>query len=356
MPLATKNVFIDTEFYVKAELDFESKTFKSFEELCQKGELVHITSTVVEQEVKKKILESIKEGLKNLENFKKRAGFLRNDKELAGKIFPELTEEELKIKGHGDFQEFLDSSFAKIVDMSKVNPNEILDMFFKQIRPFGAKKPNEFRDAFSLLAIRSALERGEKIYVISADPDHRAFCQGNDQFISVDTLSGMLDICYKHIDARSEFVERFLQEKNEAIRQEIRSLLNDADGYNSSTWEDSELDHFEVIEIDDFEPQITHLDAESCLINFDVEVKFKLEVTGPDTANSFYDREDDVLHVFDTSTRTEEEEFNFSVEIELSFESDEGKFINEEFKLSIIDLHKGIEFGVEEYPYEDPRM
>ncbi|RMM57084.1 hypothetical protein ALP96_03884 [Pseudomonas savastanoi pv. glycinea] len=356
MPLVTTNVFIDTEFYVKAEMDFESQTFKSFEELCQKGELIHITNTVVEQEVKKKILESIKEGLKNLENFKKRAGFLRNDDELAGIIFPELTEEELKKKGYDDFQEFLESSNATILDMSKVNPNEILDMFFKQIRPFGAKKQTEFRDAFSLLSIRSALKRGEKIYVISADPDHRAFCQGNDQFISVDTLSAMLDICYKHIDARSEFVEKFLQDKNDAIRAEIRSLLNDADGYNSSTWEDAELDHFEVVEIEDFEPQITHLDAESCLINFDVTVKFKVEISGPDTANSYYDKEDDVLHIFDSSERVEEEEHNFEVEIALAFESDEGEFINEEFNLSIVGLHKGIEFAVEEYPYEDPRM
>ncbi|MBK4996162.1 DUF4935 domain-containing protein [Pseudomonas sp. S37] len=356
MPLATKNVFIDTEFYVKAEMDFESQTFKSFEELCQKGEMVHITSTVVEQEVKKKILESIKEGLKNLENFKKRAGFLRNDDELAGKIFPELTEDGLKKKGYDDFQGFLESSNAKIVDMSKVNPNEILDMFFKQIRPFGAKKQTEFRDAFSLLAIRSALRRGEKVYVISSDPDHRAFCQGNDQFISVDTLSAMLDICYKHIDARAKFVEKFLLDKNDAIREEIRSLLNDADGYNSSTWEDAEVDHFEVIDIEDFIPQITHLDTESCLINFDVAVKFKIEVSGPDTANNYYDKEDDVLHVFDSLERVEEEEHSFSVEIELAFESDEGEFINEEFYLSIIGLHKGIEFDVEEYPYEDPRM
>ncbi|MEQ4192328.1 PIN domain-containing protein [Pseudomonas syringae] len=356
MTLATKNVFIDTQFYVNADLNFEAQTFKSFEELCQKGELVHITSTVVEQEVKKKILEFIKEGLKNLANFKKRAGFLANDADLAKEVFTEKTEDELKKKGYDDFCEFLEATNARIVDMSKVDSNEILEMFFKQIKPFGAKKPNEFRDAFSLLAIRSALKRGEKIYVISADPDHKAFCQGNDQFISVETLSGMLDICYKHIDARSKFVEKFLQEKNDAIRAEIRSLLNDADGYNISTWEDAELDRFEVIEIEDFEPEITHLDAESCLISFDVAVKFKVYVTGPDTANSYYDKEDDVLHVFDTSERTDEEEFNFTVEIELTFESDEGEFINEEFKLSIIDLHKGIEFGVEEYPYEDPRM
>lgn len=356
MSLVTKNVFIDTEFYVKAELNFESQTFKSFEELCQKNELAHVTSTVVEQEVKKKILESIKEGLKGLENFKKRAGFLRNDDKLAGKIFPELTEDDLKKKGYDDFHEFLDSSKAQIIDMSKVNPNEILDMFFKQVRPFGAKKQNEFRDAFSLLAIRSALKRGEKIYVISSDPDHKAFCKSNDQFISVDTLSTLLDMCYKHIDKRAEFVEKYLNEKKEAIREEIKSRLEDADAYNSSTWEDAEVESFKVIEIMDFEPEITHLDSTRCMINFDVTVKFKVEVTGPDQVNGYYDREDDQLYTFDTTEREEESEHEFPIVIDLYFESDEGEFINEDYHMAIVGLHKGIEFDVEETPFEDPRM
>jgi hypothetical protein len=166
----------------------------------------------------------------------------------------------------------------------------------------------------------------------------------------------MLDLCYKHIDARSEFVEKFIVERMEAIRAEIKSQLEDADGYNSSTWEDAEVDYFEVVEIDDFEPQIAHLDNESCILNFDISVKFKVEVSGPDMANSHYDREDDKYYTFDETEREDEEEHNFSVEVNIYFEDDEGEFINEEFDLTIIGLGKGIEFGVEETPFEDPRM
>ncbi|MEB0195381.1 MULTISPECIES: PIN domain-containing protein [Pseudomonas] len=60
--------------------------------------------------------------------------------------------------------------------MKKIDPDEILDMFFKQKRPFGAaKKQNEFRDAFSLISLRQELKEGESIYVVSNDPDHKAF-------------------------------------------------------------------------------------------------------------------------------------------------------------------------------------
>ncbi|WP_268947740.1 hypothetical protein [Pseudomonas syringae] len=40
----------------------------------------------------------------------------------------------------------------------------------------------------------------------------------------------------------------------------------------------------------------------------------------------------------------------------MSFEADEGEFINDEFVLHVKGLGGGIEFAVEEYPWEDPRM
>lgn len=358
MTLLTKNVFIDTQFFVAAELDFWSGSISSFEELCQKGELVHVTNTVVVQEVKKKILESIKEGLKGIENFQRRAGFIRSDKNLVKKVFPVISEDELSEKGFADFEAFLKATRAKILDMEKVDPNEILEMFFKQKRPFGAaKKQNEFRDAFSLVSLRQELKDGERIYVVSNDPDHKAFCASNDKFISVENLNSLLDICYKHIEVkRSEFIERFLKENKENIIQELRSQLESADGYNASTWEDSELEEFSIAEVADFEPEITHVDDDRCRVNFDVAVKILVTVTGPDAVNGHYDKEDGVLYTFDTVERKEEEQHDFSVELDIFFEVDEGEFINPQFDLTVEGLHKGIEFGVEETPWEDPRM
>lgn len=358
MTLLTKNVFIDTQFFMAAELDFSSGSISSFEELCQKGELVHITNTVVIQEIKKKILESIKEGLKGIENFQKRAGFLRSDKELSKQVFTILSEEKLNEKGVADLEAFLKATRARILDMKKIDPDEILDMFFKQKRPFGAaKKQNEFRDAFSLISLRQELKEGESIYVVSNDPDHKAFCVSNDRFISVENLNSLLDICYKHIEAkRAAFIEKFLKENKETIIQELKSQLESADGYNVSTWEDAELEKFSVTEIGEFEPEITHIKDESCRVNFDVMVKFLATVTGPDAVNGHYDKEDGVLYTFDNVEREEEEEHDFSVELDVGFESDEGEFINPQFDLTVEGLHKGIEFGVEETPWEDPRM
>ncbi|WP_256852113.1 PIN domain-containing protein [Pantoea sp. Fr+CA_20] len=357
MPLVTRNVFIDTEFFVKANLNFHSRTIKSFEDLCGDNELKHVTSTIVVREVRRKIVEHIKEALKGVNNFRRKAAVLKeyNDESIKG-LFVEINETDLQAKALAAFDDFINASNTSIIDMGSVDGNEIIDMFFNQQTPFSAKKPNEFRDAFSLLAIRSTLRAQEKIYVVSADPDHKAFCEKNESFVSVDTLSAFLDIYNKHNDQRSQFVEEFLLSKRDDIKKEIKEQLEQLSAYNSSTWEDAELDSFKVIEIGDFEPEIIHLDDESCQIRFDINVKFLADVIGPDYVNGHYDKEDGVIYTFDTTARQEEEEQIFSVELDLSFEADAQGFINDEFELNIQGVAGGIEFSVEEMPWEDPRM
>ncbi|AZD16900.1 PIN domain-containing protein [Pseudomonas chlororaphis] len=357
MPLATRNVFIDTEFFVKANLDFHSRTIKSFEDLCGDNELNHMTSTIVVSEVKRKIVDHIKDALKGINNFRRKAAVLKEyDDESIKSLFVDINEVDLEAKALAAFDDFIEASGASIADMGAVDGNEIINMFFNQQTPFSAKKPNEFRDAFSLLAIRSALEEQEKVYVVSADPDHKAFCEENERFVSVDTLSALLDIYNKHNDQRSKFIEEFLARKKEDIKQKIKEELEQAEGYNSSTWEDAELESFEVIEVGDFEPEIIHLDDESCQITFDISVKLLADVSGPDYVNGYYDKEDGVMYTFDATERQEEEEHNFSVELDLSFEAGVEEFINDEFELRIQGIGGGIEFSVEETPWEDPRM
>ncbi|GFM52895.1 hypothetical protein PSCICE_41620 [Pseudomonas cichorii] len=357
MPLVTRNVFIDTEFFVKANLDFNSRTIKHFEDLCDNNELNHITSTIVLNEVRRKIIDHIKDALRGIKNFRRKAAVLKEyDDENIKSLFTEINEGDLEAKALKAFDDFVDASNATVVDMNGVDGNEIIDMFFNQISPFSIQKPNEFRDAFSLLAVRSALRGQEKVYVVSADPDHKAFCEANERFVSIETLSGLLDIYNKHNDERTQFVEQFLERKKEEILQQIKNQLKDAEAYNSSTWEDAELDSFEVVKIEDFEPQIIHLDDESCQITFDLTVTFFVNVIGPDTTTGHYDKEDGVLYTFNSTHRQEEEEKEFSVELDLSFEADEAEFINDEFYLHVKGLGGGIEFGVEEFPWEDPRM
>lgn len=356
MPLVTRNVFIDTEFFVKANLDFNSRTIKSFEELCEKNEFRHIISTIVVKEIERKITEQIKDALKGINNFRRKAVVLKGyDDNNIRNLFDEINEDDIQNKALSALYDFIETSQATIVDMSAVDLNEVVNMFFDKTPPFSAKKPNEFRDAFTLLAIRSALKEHEKVYVVSDDTDLKSFCDANERFVIIETLSALLDIYNKYNDKRTEFIEKFLELKKSEISQRLKEELESADAYNLSSWEDSEIDSFEVINIYDFKPRIIHLDDESCEITFDVTVNFSVQANGPDTANGYYDKEDGVLHTFDSTSNKEEEEKDFSVELNLSFEINGNEFISDNFDLYIRGLSAGIEFGIEENSWEDYR-
>jgi hypothetical protein len=357
MPLQTRNVFIDTEFFVKAGLDFSSKTLESFKDICSDGELNHITSTIVVREVKRKIGEHIGDAINGVNSFRRKAKILTNSNdEVIKNLFVPFDQKEIERHAIQVFEDFLEGSNTTVVDLSKVDGNEIVEMYFEQTPPFqGGKKKNEFPDAFTLLAVRGALKGREEIYVVSEDKDLITFCEENPRFIQIESLSKLLDLYNSHDDARSKFIKEYIEEHVEEIKLSIKSQIEEADAYNSSTWEDAEVEEFSILEVRDFEPSIINIDDESCQIVCDVEVRYSVRVTGPDYANGRYDKEDGVIYTFDDTTQVEEGKLEFTVEIDLSYEVDDGEFTIQDMDISVQGLHSGIEFSVEETPYEDYR-
>ncbi|WP_248749637.1 PIN domain-containing protein [Pseudomonas sp. MWU15-20650] len=357
MPLQTRNVFVDTEFFVKAGLDFSSKTLESFKEICGAGELNHLTSTIVVREVKRKIGEHIGDAINGVNAFRRKAKILTNSNdEVIKNLFVPFDQKEIEKHAIQVFDDFLDDSNTTVVDLSKVDGNEIVEMYFDQQPPFqGGKKKNEFPDAFTLLAVRGALKVREEIYVVSEDKDLITFCEENPRFIQIESLSKLLDLYNSHDEDRSKFIKEYIEEHEEEIKQTIKSLIEDADAYNSSTWEDAEVDEFSILGVGDFDPSIIHIDDENCQIVCDVEVNYRVSVTGPDYANGRYDREDDVIYTFEDTTQIEDGKLEFTVEIDLSYEVDDGEFTIQGMDISVQGLSGGIEFSVEETPYEDYR-
>lgn len=357
MPLQTRNVFIDTEFFVKAGLDFSSKTIESFKDICGGGELNHFTSTIVVREVKRKIAEHIGDAISGVNSFRRKAKILTNSNDVVIKnLFVQFDHKVIERHAIEIFDNFLAESNTTVVDLSKVDGNEIVEMYFEQTPPFqGGKKKDEFPDAFTLLAVRGALKRREEIYVVSEDKDLIAYCEENPRFIQIESLSKLLDLYNAHDEDRSRFIKNYIDEHEEEIKASIKSQIEDADAYNSSTWEDAEVEEFSILEVRDFEPSIIHIDDENCQIVCDIEVRYKVKVTGPDYANGRYDREDDVIYTFEDTTQEEDGNLDFTVEIDLSYEVEDGEFTIQDMDISVQGLSSGIEFSVEETPYEDYR-
>lgn len=350
--LETRKVFIDTQSFVKSGLHFDGPAFKSFRKYCEVNELFHISTTVVEREVESKIQVSVKEALSSIQTFRRKARLLASldDEKIKG-LFEEIEEEDIYKKSSDVFEEFMVGCSTEIVEADTIDAEDLLSMYFGKKPPFGdGKKKSEFPDAISLLSLKSHLGDAEKIYVISDDGDLKAYCGSNPQFISVDTLDKLLDIYTTHTNVRHEQVKQYFVANEAAIKTKIADFLQDCDVYNSSTWEDAEVDDgLTVTHLGAIDPSVLYIDDEESQVTFDIDVEFEVTVTGPDFNNGIYDREEGRMFTFDSTSRISTISATYTVEVFLHYEFVDGVLENaEDDSLYVAGAAGGIEVAVEE--------
>lgn len=350
--LETKKVFIDTQCFVNAGLHFDGPAFKSFRKYCENDELIHISTSVVTREVKSKIENSVKDAINSIQSFRRKARLLSSldDQNIKG-LFKEIPDNHIHKKSKEVFEDFMTACSTEIIGAADIDTEELLTLYFDRKAPFGdGKKKSEFPDAISLLSLKSHLENEEKIYVISEDSDLKAYCEENPNFIQIESLDKLLDIYTTHNNARHEQVKQYFIDHKEEIKQKIIEILEGCDVYNSSSWEDAEVDEgLTVLSLGNIEPSILYINDEESQVTFDIEVEFEVTVTGPDFNNGTYDREDGIIYTFNKTSRTEAIRSTFTVEASLYYEFIDGKLEDaEDCDIDIAEIHRGIEVSIEE--------
>ena len=353
MPLVTRKVFVDTQSFVKAGLNFNSRAIDAFRNLCAVEDLEHLTTTVTISEVRNKIQEHIGEGLNKFNEFRRKAGILSGSTdERTASLFAELDGQEVERAALAIFDDFIADSRATVLNVSSVDPEEVFRRYFNQIAPFqSGKKKEEFPDAFVMLALAANLKEQESIYIVSEDGDLRAFCENDNRFISIDSLAKVLDHYNSHDNERSEFIKNYIVEKNLEIKAAIKQQVEGAEFYNRSTWEDSYVVAQSVLNVDEFEPDIIEIDDEFCIVALSTSIRYEVEVEGPDFVNAVYDREAGKLFSFGETKRKDEGEIKLPVEIEIILDVRDHKFVATDFNVSVMGLSGGVEVSVEETEY-----
>lgn len=350
MKLESRTVFIDTQSFVKMGLNFNHPALQSLLKLCNQKKLYHITTTVVKKEVVSKINESIHEALCSMQQFRRRARILENiDDTTIRLLFNKLDDEEIYRRALLVYESFLSDSLSRIVDASSVNVELILESYFSRKPPFGdGKKKSEFPDAISLQSLLNETN-GNKIYVISEDPDIKGACTLTERLICVDTLDKFLDIYNEHENKITEIVKAYVKSIDAYLKHEISEAINDTWAYNEAPWEDSEVDEFRVLEVHEIDPSVVWVNEEECLVTFDVDVDLEYTVTGPDFNNSIYDREDKRVYAFWTTSRSATSTKTFTVEVGLSYELVNGKLHNiDETEFHVCGLSDGVAIYLDE--------
>ena len=348
--LETKNVFIDTEYFVSSNLDFDKSALKEFKNLCFNSELRHITTSVVQKEIRSHISESVNDALVALKKFKRKAKILNslNDRDVRS-LFSDVDEDAILSKAIAVYDNFVSSCGTHIIDSLNINNEELLDLYFNKESPFGEKKKkSEFPDAISLLSLKEHIDKDEKVYIISGDKDLKSFCEANDQFIYLETLEYLLDLYSQHNDVRTRTVKQYFVNNDTRIKDYIIRYLEGCDAINMSSWDGAEVDEHEIVGMGDLEPMIIFIDDEEALISMDIEVELEVTVTGPNYNEGTYDREDDIIYTFGNSTVVRYIVKTYTVEVQLNYEFANGQLDGVVEDISIPGVQGVIEVDVEE--------
>lgn len=357
--LKTKNVFVDTECYVHSKLNLDSPAFNKLKELCAEQKLVHITTTTVVMEVKRKIAESIKEATNAMNKFQREGQILKSLKsDNLSHLFEKVNEEDANKKAQEVFADYLNACKVTKAYAREIDGEDLLDRYFNRKVPFTKDKNNEFRDSISLLSLIKCLEddfsHDNAAYVVSGDKGLEKYCEDYKHLYHVPSLDQMVDLYNEHSNERTIKVKEYFESIEAVLKESVKEYIEDCEVYNFSTWENAELDHFKVKSVDIYEPSVISIDDDECQIVFGTNILIEVGVTGPDFEHGVYDKEDGKWYVFENTTRVEEIELELDADLLLRYTIENGEFTGVEVdELYIDEAFKGIEVSVEEHSSDE---
>jgi hypothetical protein len=214
------NIYIDTEEFIRLNLNYKSHIFRRLVALCQTGEVkIHlpdITVDEIEAHIKKRVAEA-------------RTAIRRARKDKSVRLLDNLGDERLGIVFDGinvedtsnalikQFREFMEDAKVNVIPVEGVSIKAIFDKYHSELPPFKeGNKKHEFPDAFAVEAVREwSKKNNAKIYVISGDEGVRDSC-GDGSLIALSKLEEFLDIF-----ASKELLYQFAYSQYERHKEEI---------------------------------------------------------------------------------------------------------------------------------------
>jgi PIN domain len=316
--LKTKNVFIDTEVFDAANLNFQSTTFKELVKLVQAGYAKVFITEVTKSEVETHIAEKSHEAALHLKRLRKEQRFLRNVAS-CNHLFEDFDKEGAISEVRDKFDGFLHDAAVTVLNLEGTDAGAIFESYFQQKPPFGTgKKKYEFPDAFAQHAVgKWCNEHNCEMYVVSADGDW----QSTDVkgLIPLHKLQEFIDAAVNDYNEEQSARAMMIYEKNiETIKAEVKKAF----GYSGFITRDvdGEVEGVEVTRLELDDPQLLEVDDNSATISVAVDLDYKAEVSYEDPDEGIWDSEDHVWVYRPTRHAEVEESENFDAELSIQFD------------------------------------
>lgn len=139
--LETTNIFIDTEFFLASNLNFESTAFKEIVRLAKDGLADVFLTTVTKSEVLAHIRERVHDALPALEKFRDKGRMFQNVQAFSP-IFTRFDESEMVGEVCTKFEKFLAEAGVTMLDLTKADAETSLRTILIKSRPLVTTRRN----------------------------------------------------------------------------------------------------------------------------------------------------------------------------------------------------------------------
>ncbi len=301
-------VYLDTNVYYGAKFVFEKNKFKTLIDYIKTGEVQVIYTSATISEVHKHLEKEISGEICSYNRaIRKNLSKYEIEQELSIK---EIGINEVISSRKRKLQEFLDLDGVNCISLNPIDAEQLMADYFDMKAPFESKKPNEFKDAIMINAIRNyQKEVEEQICVVSSDDGFRKAFEDVSQIVCFKFLGEF----FKYLQKQTELDKYYEILKTKGFfKDEIRAYVEErpVDRADYCMWCCTEVKmigiHLELMYIEKNE------DEDILLLHILTDYALSAKILHRDEELSYYDKEEGMylfeeLELWQEEHRCEEE-------------------------------------------------
>lgn len=283
-------VYLDTNSYISAKYIFDRDKFEILTRLIENNKITLIYTSATIGEVEQHIRSDMNSAISNYNRL------LRKEMKVVQNIcafnIRELNKEEVVNQVIERFRLFIGMENANEISLNPIDCEGLMEDYFNQNPPFESKKPNEFKDAIMINAIRNYKSTiNESICIVSNDCGFiNAFTNDNN---------------YNTFRFLSEFLRFFMQSEegtnyvSEILSTRIKEgifdyiIMENLSEYDVYRYGYDEY-NVKINSIDDFNLEPYNIENSENDFKFkasvEVEVFISIDLSYRDEENSYYDK------------------------------------------------------------------
>jgi hypothetical protein len=309
MQLVSRNIFIDTRYFLSKSLDFNNKEILALEIAVKKGLVNVFLTDITEMEILKKIDDEITISYTKITSSDAR--YLKSIPLFSHflTIYPLDKIREYFLNRYYNFKK---QCKVSVISSDTVKVKNIFDDYCRLQPPFKSdaskNRKGEFPDAFALATINNWTKKTKKkTYILSGDSDWKMysertfvsfFDESDDLWLNpIDTLSGFLDLIIRNendLENLTAFADSLVDSNSEIIQKQAKNILQKCKYQDDSIDIDTEIVNHYIISTLIDQKEIISVSRDSAVYNLEIKIELVLKYFTESYDGAVYDSEDGI--------------------------------------------------------------